>query len=465
MVIGKRIVGPALVLAAVLGVAGVMAASSAAAPAARVAPSRPAGGPRTSTRLTPRAWLRTAPARHVVSAAAGSSARTSGSAATPITACGTEITTPGTYNLSANLTDAGSYCVWIATDDVTLNFNGHKITGDGADACILVEDKNMNRSVRDDTITGKGALNGCQYGIEAYYSTRTVASKLTISPGSASTTSDFGVYEYYSVDNSYSHINVKDGSGSAYGFYLYYGSGNKVSSSSVHSTASPDSFYVEYEYGDTLSGDQAVYPNGAGGDGNGFVEYYSNRDTYTSDKAVGQLIGFYLYEDAYGTVTAKSNTYTNPMEDDSSSYGFYTYYAYDANNYGSQNHSTFASNSDDGGYYGYFDEYNIAETFTGNTAKDNDYIGFYFEYPADYTITGNTSNGSPNFIHDAYGFYFDYAYSYYAPKAFNNNTSEYNYYGFYSNPSTSGAIHGTGNKGMHNTHDSLGVETGGPTVG
>lgn len=456
MVIGRWIIGRVLVLVAVLGVAGVMAASSSAAP---VAPHKPAGGPRTSARLSPRTWSRPAAATHVLSAASGSSARTSGAAATPITACGTEITTPGTYSLSTNLTDTGSYCVWIATDKVTLNLNGHKITGDGSDACILVEDKNMNRSVRNDTINGKGALNGCQYGIEAYSSTRTAASKLTISPGSASTSSDSGVYEEYSVDNSYSSITVKDSTGSAYGFYMIYGSGNKVSSSSVHSTGSPDSFYVEYEYGDSLSGNTATYPNGAGGSGYGFVEYYSNRDSYTGDTATGQLVGFYLYEDTYGTVTATNNTYSNPTENNTSSYGFYNYYNYDDNNYGYQNHSTVSGNTVDGGYYGYFDEYDIAEAFTSNTAKDNDGYGFYFEYPADYTITGNTSNGSPNFIHDAYGFYFDYAYSYYAPKAFNNNTSEYNYYGFYAD-SNSYAIHGTGNKGMHNTHDSYRVEVG-----
>jgi hypothetical protein len=268
------------------------------------------------------------------------------------------------------------------------------------------------------------------------------------------------VYEQYSLDNTYSNVTVKDSTGSAYGFYLYYGSGNKVTSSSVHSTGSPYSFYVDYEYGDTLSSDQAVYPNGAGGSGYGFTEYYSNRDTYTGDQAIGQLVGFYLYDDTYGTVTAKSNSYSNPEEDDSSSYGFYASYNYDANNYGYQNHSTLSGNTDDGGYYGYFDEYDIAEAFTTNTARDNDGYGIYFEYPADYTITGNTSNGAPNFIHDAYGFYFAYAYSYYAPKAFNNNTSKYNYYGFYAGTG-SGAIRGTGNTGMHNTHDSYGVEVGG----
>jgi len=52
-------------------------------------------------------------------------------------------------------------------------------------------------------------------------------------------------------------------------------------------------------------------------------------------------------------------------------------------------------------------------------------------------------------------------YGSYAPAAFNNNTSEYNNYGFYADQAGSGyGIHGTGNKGMHNLHDSWGVETG-----
>jgi hypothetical protein len=49
----------------------------------------------------------------------------------PILACPYNIITPGLYVVTSDLTSAGS-CIGIATDDVAIDLQGHKITGDGA---------------------------------------------------------------------------------------------------------------------------------------------------------------------------------------------------------------------------------------------------------------------------------------------------------------------------------------------
>jgi hypothetical protein len=49
----------------------------------------------------------------------------------PILACPYNINAPGVYVVTSDLTSAGS-CIGIATDDVAIDLQGHKITGDGA---------------------------------------------------------------------------------------------------------------------------------------------------------------------------------------------------------------------------------------------------------------------------------------------------------------------------------------------
>ena len=51
-------------------------------------------------------------------------------AQTPIFSCPYNIFTPGVYVVTSNLTSSGT-CIEIATDDVAIDLQGHKITGDG----------------------------------------------------------------------------------------------------------------------------------------------------------------------------------------------------------------------------------------------------------------------------------------------------------------------------------------------
>jgi hypothetical protein len=427
------------------------ALASAALAAAQAPPPKPSGGPRTSTPLRPPGL-----AHHREAGIARAQGRRL-AAATSISACGQELTAAGTYNVTANLTDSGSgACIWIAANGVTLNLNGHTIQGTGTDTCIGVEDQSASsfasgpsRSVKNDVINGgAGHLNGCDYGLYTYYSTRTSASDLTIAPNSGTETA--GVYEYYSVSNVYQNITVKDGSNDVDGFKLEYGSGNHVLGSTVTSTGGPDFFYVYYETNDQIRQDTAKDPSGTG-NGDGFEDYYSNRNGYALDKALGQDYGFYFYEDTYGTVTAVYNTSSHPG--DTSGYGFYTYYAYDDNNYGSQNHSMISGNKVTGNEYGFYDEYNIAAFYHDNSTSGNADYGYYFYYPADYEITGNTSNGTSG----AYGFYFEEAYSYYPIRSLSGNLAENEDYGYYAGTDSYG-ISGSNNQAKNDTYDSYGVE-------
>jgi hypothetical protein len=374
-----------------------------------------------------------------------------------IKSCPGEITAPGTYNVNANLVDSGSSCIWIAGDGITVNLNGHTITGTGSDYCLYVEDASYARTVRNDRINGgKGNLTGCGYGLYLDYASGTTVRHVTITRPV-----DDGVYEGYSIDGSYTGLHVVDQSGSADGFYMYGGTGDHVLDSTVTSSGHPDSFYAYYEADDTFSGDTVRYPNGPGGTGDGFTDYYGNGDSWVGDRAYGQEYGFILETDSYGTITAENDLASNPGE---TSYGFYDYGNYDDLNYGPNNHSVFSHNTSIGYYHGFYEYYNIYATSSYNSALGASGYGFYIDYPTGERFSHDLSDGTYKgtaYGSSAYGFYFEYNYGYYRGGPFFENTSENNYYGFYNYETEDDypAVRGYGNKAIHDTYDSLGVQT------
>jgi hypothetical protein len=440
----------------VLVAAGCAVGASSALAAAKP-PARPAG-PRTGRLLKPAGT-------HFATASARRS-KAGASAVHSITSCGYVASSPGTYNVMNNLYDSGSGdCITVEANHVTLNLNSHTITGTGTDTCIYVEDtSNGYDSVGDSVIGGakgspRATLRHCEYGLYVYLTSGTTASRINIDNPS------YGVYEDYAAGSNLSQITVYAPSGVNYGFYLYAGSGNTVSQSVVNSdlTSSEYGFYNEYEYGDHFTSDTATANTPAGDSGSGFVEYYSNRNTYSGDKALGQLYGFYVYGDTYGTVTLTNNTANDLTSDE---YGFYVYLAELYSDYNDPVHTVVAGNTTNGYYYGFYDEsdaaYSTRETYSNNTADDYSGYGFYFEYPVDYTITGNTadanttSTSTPRWVSGTYGFYFsDTAYSYYAPETFSDNKSYDNEYGFYSD---SYAISGTNNIAKRDRYASYDVQ-------
>jgi Ca2+-binding RTX toxin-like protein len=77
---------------------------------------------------------------------------------TPISTCGTSITTPGSYALTQNLSCDG-VALSINASNVTVSLDGHTITA--TDTAVRVAG---NAVVSDVTVTGPGTLTGSQYG-------------------------------------------------------------------------------------------------------------------------------------------------------------------------------------------------------------------------------------------------------------------------------------------------------------
>src|SRR5262245_58960605 len=83
-------------------------------------------------------------------------------AATPISACGTTISAPGSYVLTSNLSSPNNNnCITVAANGVTIDFSGFVIDGAGGGAGVT--DDGADRKsivVRNGTIRGKGAGGG-----------------------------------------------------------------------------------------------------------------------------------------------------------------------------------------------------------------------------------------------------------------------------------------------------------------
>jgi parallel beta-helix repeat protein len=451
---GSRIIrrGLLLLVAAVALALGASSALAAAKP-----PARPAG-PRTGRLLKPAGT-------HFAKASARRS-KARAAAVHTITSCGYVASSPGTYSVTTNLTDSGSGpCIEITANNVTVNLNSHTITGTGTDTCIeMYYNTRTNYETSGDSVIGgaKGSpranLQGCGYGLYVYFTSGATASRINIHRPTS-----YGIEEEYAAGANLSQITVYAPSGSAYGFYGYGGAGNTLSHVSVDMNNSEYGFYTEYEYADTFAGDVVFDSYSSTGDaGTGFYDLYSNRNTYSGDKALGQEYGFYFYEDSYGTVTAKGNT---AYDKSSNEYGFYVYYAELRYDYSPPNHTVISGNTTTGYDYGFYDEsddaYSTQETYDSNTADNYSEYGFYFYYPTDYTITNNTADANPmgttkpRWVSGTYGFYFYEGYSYYAPITLSGNKSYDNEWGYYSDGY---ALSGTNNIAKRDKYRSYDVQ-------
>ncbi|SRR5229473_5558948 len=83
------------------------------------------------------------------------------SAATSISACPFTITVPGNYEVTKNLTAAGTNCINVETNNVAIDLKGHTITGDGTHAGIT-----DNGSAVDSVAIGNGKIKHFHEGIE-----------------------------------------------------------------------------------------------------------------------------------------------------------------------------------------------------------------------------------------------------------------------------------------------------------
>ncbi len=384
-----------------------------------------------------------------------------------ISACGYTASSPGTYELTKNVTDVGSgSCITLNGNHITLYLDGHTITGSGTDTGVYVEGGGTSLSTNETVIGGTKAkptktakINNCKYGLYVYWTSGAHVSHLSIGSPIA-----YGVYADYDGGMMLSNISVALHANSAYGIYLEYGSDNVVTKSTVdNNTVDYESFYAYEEVGDTFSWNTAkdTYSN-AGNGGTGFYDYDSSRDTYTHNSSKGHFYGFYLEEDGYGTVTATYNTASGPST--VNSIGFYVYEAYQEADYGSPFHTMLSHNKTNGFDYGFddesYDEYSPSEKWIDNTADNYTDYGFYIDYTVDYTMTGNVADANTatkkyDGSSTTYGFYLDDPYSYEPFKTFSKNQAYDSEYGFYSDEYMVG---GKGNVAKRNKYNSYDVE-------
>jgi hypothetical protein len=330
-----------------------------------------------------------------------------------ISACGYTATAAGTYELTKNLTDAGSgECITLNGSKITLYLDSHTITGTGTDTCIAVVGGASAEYVNDTIVGGtkpkppkKGTkakpakpakpatLTNCDTGLAIVRTSGTMASNLKIvaptGTGVASTTAG-------GMTLSQINVPMQSQTGSV-GFAIVDGADNVVTKSTVDTNGTNEAFAAVGEVGDSFTHDSVTNTYSNGSSGTGFVDVTSSRNTYSHDSSKGQFSGFVFVESGDGPVTATYNSATGQSAN-ANSYGFEVVQAYQQNDYASPFHTLISHNKATGFQYGFFDHsntlYAVAEKWTNNTADNYSEYGFWIDYPTDYTMMGNIADAN-----------------------------------------------------------------------
>jgi parallel beta-helix repeat protein len=360
-----------------------------------------------------------------------------GGTQTTAVACGATIT--GSVTLAANTDCSGTAAtsITIGADGVTINLNGHTLTGNASNDCIYSDGYN------NVTVIGPGKLTGCTYGVYAEYGGNFTTKNLTVdTPGSE------GVYYEYMTGSRVIGVTVKNAVSE--GIDLEYGASNVVSGNTVsNSTGNPYQLYVYYENESSFSNNVLSFSTQ-----NSSASAYNiwsdegMYNSYTGNTMTNGYYGLYLDCDDYGAATISNNTVTSPYE-----YGMYIEDCYDDNAYyasGATSPLIVSGNTVTGSAteYGFYDYYNPGAQYTNNVAKNNYYGGFYFgDEEPQYVITGNTSNGATS----GDGFYFEYTGEGYGPKTVSKNVAAHNSdwgyeanYHYYGVPGSSNSANSNG---------------------
>ena len=321
--------------------------------------------------------------------------------------CGDTLTVNTTLTADLDCSLSTGTALTLGANGITLNLNGHTITGPAGDDSYY----GVYTTNNHDTITN-GTIQDYGYGVVVSHAKNTAISWLTVI-GEDPDSNDYGIDVESSTNTSIMHNTV---SGQYEGTYLY---GNAVSTLTANdSTADYAAFYFEYDTSDVMSHNMA---HGS----YGFLDYYSGGQTYTSNTANGgSQTGFYLYCDDYGHITVIGNTANGNAGD-----GFYTAYCYDyppARFVPSVIRGNVANSN---GENGFDDYYSVGARFRGNTAKSNGSDGFYMDYPSLQRIVGNIANHN-----SSSGIELDNnsGSSYGQPVTISTNTLKYNNYGVYA---------------------------------
>ena len=285
-------------------------------------------------------------------------------------ACGDTLTASTTLHANLDCSAYAGSALTIGANRITLNLNGHTITGPaGQDLDAGVLDNGYKKT----TVTNGKILN-FTYGVEVEGSSSTTVSKLTITGENDG--ADYGIYASNGVNNVFTKLTV---SGVKYGMYTEEAADSQITWSSLTGSSYGLDAYLETADmigNNTFTGDYGVY------------DLESAKQVYENNIADGTTVGMDLYCDGDGKVTATGNTANG-----ASTYGFEFYECYGNEYYGavgSGSHFTgnTANNGAGIGFYGY---YSANEVWKNNTANNNGTDGFYLDYPTGTQLISNTA--------------------------------------------------------------------------
>jgi parallel beta-helix repeat protein len=347
--------------------------------------------------------------------------------------CGTTITTSTTLSAVTNCDNTDATAIIIGASGVTLNLGGNTLTSYPGRTAIKIMSGLSNVTVENGTIAAGSWIGVHDYGNQT---------NLTIENMTIDSPIYRGISAHYDAGSLIAN-NTITGAGED-GIYVDYGAGNAIYSNSVTDSGNLNVELYETSY-DSVEGNSAtITPSGDESNTN-FQEEYGDGDLWYGNLATGGDTGFGIYpnDGCCGNGNGLVTVMNNGARGQSSGYGFDIEGMYDwsPNVPGRTLVSGNVATGGINGAGGFYDSYNVGETFTGNTANRNDGDGFYFDSPWQETITNN--NGSFN---NGDGFYFDGTYNEGAPASVSGNSAWYNQgYGFYADE----GVAGSGNTGLN----------------
>jgi parallel beta helix pectate lyase-like protein len=216
-------------------------------------------------------------------AVAGMLAVPSGAAAAD-PACGDTVNHDVTLQHNLDCTAGGTNGLIVGKDGITIDLNGHKITGNGgADGYYGIDDES-----HDKVTVKNGTLKDWETGVYAYYGSHSTFSHLKAisdDPGNYK-----GFYIYYTGADRFDHVTSTDADT---GFYLEYNGSLRLSNAKA---TGYDSYgvYMDEDAGDLISDSNSQGDAGATASSIGFYDYEGVGNTYVRDTGLRGYDGFQI---------------------------------------------------------------------------------------------------------------------------------------------------------------------------
>lgn len=319
--------------------------------------------------------------------------------------CGMTVTS--NLKLTHNLDCSGvsGHALMIGADNVSINLAGHTITGDeNSNDAGIFDDGWTHVTVSNGKIVNYG------YGVELNLADGSVVQNLTLT-GNETSLIDFGAtglrFQNNTIADSLGGVilietnsdlvtkNKVTDAEIAFGIF----SMDSTPGSSVSNTFSKNSV-DDAEFGFDSEGniDSTTYSGNSVHDAEfGIAEGVQGSPSGNGALASGNKIddvdaGIYIDHEGSGSVTLEKNVVTNAYEVGIETIGAFLDVCECPTDQGSTVTNNSVKNTHIG--EGFFDEFSLNSTFSGNTSSNGAETGFVFEAPAGMTITGNTANSN-----------------------------------------------------------------------